>query len=119
MWGFISTTQSRSLALSYAFASSWRELIPTKKFVWCSCLKSQRRRASLKYLEQCSTEDRIPVLFEIVWSSSVHHYIQDVSAFPDEREVVIIDEVDFKIVDIQEMVNERAEEYYLIKLKEI
>lgn len=107
------------MALSYAFASSWRELIPTKKFVCCSCLKSQRRRASLKYLEQCSTEDRIPVLFEIVWSSSVHHYIQDISAFPDEREVVIIDEVDFKIVDIQEMMNEKAEEYYLIKLKEI
>lgn len=107
------------MALSYAFANSWRELIPTKSYVFCSCLKSQRRRASLKYLEQCSGEDRIPVLFQIVWSSSVHHYIQNISAFPDEREVVIIDEVDFKVADVQGLVNEKGEEYYLITLKEI
>ena len=58
-------------------------------------------------------------MFQIVWSSSVHHYIQNISAFPDEREVVIIDEVDFKVADVLGLVNEKGEEYYLITLKEI
>jgi hypothetical protein len=49
----------------------------------------------------------------------VHHYIQDISAFPHEKEVIIIDEIDFKVVDVLESMDEKGEEYYLIILKDI
>jgi hypothetical protein len=49
----------------------------------------------------------------------VHHYIQDISAYPHEKEVIIIDEIDFKVIDVVESRDEKDEEYYLIILKDI
>ena len=78
LWGYISTTLDKNMALRYAFASSWKEYIPTKEkpsIFSCSCFSSKKKLNMKKYLENCSEQDRIPVLYHIIWDSAVHHYI--------------------------------------------
>ena len=51
-----------------------------------------------------SNEDsgHVATLFEIQWKSNEDYYIMDISAFPDEKEVLLMDGTTFEVISVDE-----------------
>ena len=39
-------------------------------------------------------------LFEIMWRSKYSYYLMDMSAFPDEKEVLLVDGAEFEVISV-------------------
>ena len=75
------------------------------------------RSAAEEFAWSNSKTGHTETLFQIMWKKTTGYYVMDMSAFPDEKEVLIMDGIKFEVLSIEKTTKSNNEPLNIIVLK--
>jgi hypothetical protein len=75
------------------------------------------RSAAEEFAWSNSKTGHTATLFQIMWNRTIDYYVMDMSAFPDEKEVLIVDGMEFEVLSIEKTTKSNNEPLNIIVLK--
>ena len=77
---------------------------------------SMKRTAAESFAWANDDSGHHQTLFEIIWKSDIDYFLMDMSAFPDEAEVLLYDGEQFEVVSVDQS-DKNGKPFYTIVLK--
>ena len=62
---------------------------------------SMNRSDAQKFAWSNEKTGHVATLFEIMWKNEKSYYLMDMSAFPDEKEVLLVDGSKFEVISVE------------------
>ena len=78
---------------------------------------SQNKLAAEGFTWSNETSGHEATLFQIMWKSNEDYYVMDMSAFPEEKEILLQDGTDFSVVSVEKTVDQHGTPLNLVILK--
>ena len=78
---------------------------------------SQDKLAAEGFTWSNETSGHEATLFQIMWKSNEDYYVMDMSAFPEEKEILLQDGTDFSVVSVEKTVDQHGTPLNLVILK--
>ena len=75
------------------------------------------RLAAEEFTWSNQTTGHEATLFEIMWKSTTNYYVMDMSAFPEEQEILLQDGKSFFVVSVEKTVDQHGTPLNLVILK--
>ena len=75
------------------------------------------RSAAEEFAWSNSKTGHTATLFQIMWKRTTGYYVMDMSAFPDEKEVLLYDGTRFEVISIEKTTKSSGEPLIIIVLK--
>ena len=60
-----------------------------------------KRSSAQKFAWANETTGHEATIFEIMWKYHYYYYLMDMSAFPDEKEVLLVDGSNFEVISVE------------------
>ena len=69
---------------------------------------SQNKLAAEGFTWSNQTSGHEATLFQIMWKSKYNYYVMDMSAFPEEQEILLMDGSKFFVVSVEKTVDQHG-----------